>query len=1057
MGLLCGRAEHLISQTGDFWPGQLDEADNETYSVTTDKAGAGGRYKLKKKEKVAYGPTAHPRHKMVCAFCGQHPAIGVDWSLQQYFDNTVHPASLTRGFFCPRHNFERLLLRRPHTGTQIKTIVWSDLRKVALRDREVDRNWRWCTRFWVVLFCTANVVALILAAIALAVSVQESHCNSLQAIRDDVFEFDPKFLQSLRIKTTRGLVTTTIAPADALVRVRVHTSADDSATLAAISVTSGVDTNGAAHVLARHTNAKKPGGSTVQLTECVAVAMDVQLPLGLALGSYAVEQRWAVDNCTVSRDDFPFSLVPRRLLAPCVIGGLVPLSEPLSIRTELPGLVLGAVELSTNRGAVEVHDVAATGSLRVLAARGINVSGLRAHVLRLDSRGGDIRVERVELAAGAASAASGVAALPQMLISRGAGWPESSYPRWNTTTASPAWFERDGTVTVGLVGGVGAVRIHGGAGRTDVAMTMHELQPWEADIESCGGVIRTNPKRLEAAPRPLPLPLICQQLFDNRWGMCEAYAVTARAAGKEHVTADYASNGFCDADLNVEPCFDGGDCCESTCDHRKYPQRCGVVLAMSSNVTAQRKYDCVDQFATENYGPLPDCGAILLAQDAYWGEQLTVRAHPGRLSALSDSHSKSVLYGVFVWTRGALNSLTRRLRPGQVWQRQLALFRAVAGWPAGSAMPDTRDGIAGAASLGPQAGDAIGRAGQPWGWHTCSVAAGPIFRENASGVTRSTPHVGGGAPAVAGAAAPARSRLKVQLAEGDVELILVEALPFAIVWDRHVNNKKSGLDCSQWECVDRDECVSSPCLNGGVCRDSTGLDLAQLSPTQMHARGINFTLADGSADVNASDASFAVGNSSVDIGYYNCSCPATFVGSDCEIALEYAKYRVRFDRASTDGQSVCLSELWFYSDGAYPDWQQIRGPTLAGVTTDSPTIRNSNFSSLNILDGYKRTTWCSDQIDHADDGLPIDLFVAFPEPRELTGYAVQVAGASEAPHAWQLAGLDRNALIGGQLKWVLLDEQRPYSDGGWRTEQISVFGIQGPENPRTLMESIEFN
>jgi hypothetical protein len=38
----------------------------------------------------------------------------------------------------------------------------------------------------------------------------------------------------------------------------------------------------------------------------------------------------------------------------------------------------------------------------------------------------------------------------------------------------------------------------------------------------------------------------------------------------------------------------------------------------------------------------------------------TVRARPGRLSALHVSHSKSVLYGVFVWARRALSSQKRR-------------------------------------------------------------------------------------------------------------------------------------------------------------------------------------------------------------------------------------------------------------------------------------------------------------------------------------------------------------------------------------------------------------
>jgi hypothetical protein len=42
------------------------------------------------------------------------------------------------------------------------------------------------------------------------------------------------------------------------------------------------------------------------------------------------------------------------------------------------------------------------------------------------------------------------------------------------------------------------------------------------------------------------------------------------------------------------------------------------------------------------------------------GASVTVRVRPGRLSALSVSHSKSALYGAFVWTRRALNRQKRR-------------------------------------------------------------------------------------------------------------------------------------------------------------------------------------------------------------------------------------------------------------------------------------------------------------------------------------------------------------------------------------------------------------
>ena len=42
------------------------------------------------------------------------------------------------------------------------------------------------------------------------------------------------------------------------------------------------------------------------------------------------------------------------------------------------------------------------------------------------------------------------------------------------------------------------------------------------------------------------------------------------------------------------------------------------------------------------------------------GRPATVRARPGRLSTIGVPHSKSILYGVFVWARRALNSPKRR-------------------------------------------------------------------------------------------------------------------------------------------------------------------------------------------------------------------------------------------------------------------------------------------------------------------------------------------------------------------------------------------------------------
>ena len=55
----------------------------------------------------------------------------------------------------------------------------------------------------------------------------------------------------------------------------------------------------------------------------------------------------------------------------------------------------------------------------------------------------------------------------------------------------------------------------------------------------------------------------------------------------------------------------------------------------------------------------------------------TVRALPGRLSALSVSLCKPVFYGAFVWARRALNSQKRRLPapPGRLSEAELAPIR----------------------------------------------------------------------------------------------------------------------------------------------------------------------------------------------------------------------------------------------------------------------------------------------------------------------------------------------------------------------------------------------
>ena len=52
------------------------------------------------------------------------------------------------------------------------------------------------------------------------------------------------------------------------------------------------------------------------------------------------------------------------------------------------------------------------------------------------------------------------------------------------------------------------------------------------------------------------------------------------------------------------------------------------------------------------------------------GEGITVRARPGRLSALGLLHSKSVLYSTLVWARRVLNSPKRRF-PARAVHRRL--------------------------------------------------------------------------------------------------------------------------------------------------------------------------------------------------------------------------------------------------------------------------------------------------------------------------------------------------------------------------------------------------
>jgi hypothetical protein len=67
-------------------------------------------------------------------------------------------------------------------------------------------------------------------------------------------------------------------------------------------------------------------------------------------------------------------------------------------------------------------------------------------------------------------------------------------------------------------------------------------------------------------------------------------------------------------------------------------------------------------------------GKLSNAQQKLARQQATVRARPGWLSTLSVSHSKSGLYGTFVWVHRALNSQKRRF-PARAARRPLASRR----------------------------------------------------------------------------------------------------------------------------------------------------------------------------------------------------------------------------------------------------------------------------------------------------------------------------------------------------------------------------------------------
>eukprot|EP01051_Picozoa_sp_SAG22_P001731 SAG22_NODE_71_length_22540_cov_8.918052_15_plen_1445_part_00 len=953
--------------------------------------------KLQKKVPLAEEEAIKSKTPKVCAFCGQRPGPADDWVLQQYFDDTVEPPFLTYAHFCERHNFERLLLRRPQTGVQIKSQVWSDLRRVAIYDRENLRNWRWCGKFWMTLFSIANISALIVAVVAIVVAVLDGRCSALDATSAETFTFDTASLRDLRVETTRGVINTRVVPAGSPLQISVTVAADRPATLALIRVASAVDAaTGGAKLTVRHTRSNDAGqlrdGSTIGLTDCYTVSIDVDLPADATIASYAVDQRWSIHNCTIERGAWPFSMVPHQLLSECLVGGLVPEDPHFSILADLRGLPIATLDLSTNRGAVQARNVTTYGSLRVHAARGFAGYDLESKRFSIASQGGDIDVSRITFRQNESHNSFGEADhRPVATLSRGGGWLNT---REDWETRGVTHHGRAGAVRIGEIEGVGILRIDGGTERTDVQLHLDEFKPWLADISSCGGGVHEVTHRLEPAPLPRPLPLICQRLFDNRIVLCKPFAEAARAAGDEYVDADFAGNGFCDTALNVDPCYDGGDCCATTCDTSRFPERCGVALnsTLELETLGQRVWNCTDKWAAENYGPLPDCGQILLDNDAYWGEQLGVwsrrltnlRTASGSVSCQLPRAPERLL-PTRCWPAASCASpppvscLASNRRPGPV------LLLRVLCWD------DCPPQASGADML------ESGQAGEnPWGWYSCAVRLGQIFNDRPvvqpSDSSGSSGNSSLAAAAAAGGGGPEqepgyypRSMLEVRLQQGDVRLDLTEALPFSDVWARHLTNKRRGWDCSLWGCTDIDECASSPCQHGGVCKDSLGLGLGQLSFGQRDAleqfelaRALNLSAAgnnasggDGSmswsapaptpapepepepanasvlnmSNVSSSPAGPSIegiaGMPDVAVGWYNCSCPPTYAGDMCEIAKEYRQFRIR-STGTADGTQLCVGELWFYGiDGE-------RIPKIGFGATPAADIDLADASSIRI-------------------------------------------------------------------------------------------------------------
>jgi hypothetical protein len=196
------------------------------------------------------------------------------------------------------------------------------------------------------------------------------------------------------------------------------------------------NTTGVAEVVARVEGAGRNGGERqITVRECYSVHMQLTLPAAPWPSNATVErhqseldltldQRWKVSECTVAAADWPFSMLPARLLPLCIVGRRVAADDAVSISLGSgaePPLILGAVSASTNGGAVVASGIHASARIDVRAARGFEGRGLRASRLTVRSLGGDIVLHSLDSPLAPLGSAGAIAAAGYVWLARGVG------------------------------------------------------------------------------------------------------------------------------------------------------------------------------------------------------------------------------------------------------------------------------------------------------------------------------------------------------------------------------------------------------------------------------------------------------------------------------------------------------------------------------------------------------------------------------------------------------------------------------------------------------------